>query len=513
MKSEEFTSAMVSFLARCGIRHVFEVSGVDAEALIKGFRGHSKIQFIPTNSEAAAATMAEGYCRASGRPVVVLSCGGPGLSSVVPHIAQSAQSSLPIIYLSGLPSLKSDEVGWPTSDSALVEATGCRTHLVADSRDLAFALTSIRDAIADHHPLHVSIAAAAQKSSIQSEPVLPALRPQPKEGTWTASPKLALVVGAAALRHADSIQKLALKKGIPVATDMTARGVVPEDNPLALGHLSFMGPTTAWDALVSADAIHVLAASPDLLAELRRRNLNFTSVSPAELDAWIAWAEGIDPIDKERRRWVAQGARPPLAPLPDSASSLPTHAGIVRLVASLLSESDIQVLDAGVFHQAGAFHIRARQPRTLVSTDCLTIMGWSLGAALGAALAQPGRRVVAYLGDGSFHMQGLSLSLATRLNLPVLFVVGLNGVYASSRKRHPAGPQDPALLPECDIPAVARACGVSARRCADFASLQAEVTAWAAAPAPLLIAVDVGIEDPSLAGLKTGIPSLDASHG
>ncbi len=513
MNSASHNSATASFLARGGIRVAFVIPGADIESLVRALRGHEEIRLIPVTSEAAAATMAEGYCRASGRPAVVLGCGGPGLSSLLPFIAQASASSLPIVYLSGLASLRQDEVGWPCSDTALVAAAGCKSILIRDASDFQLALQAIQEAVAQHRPLHLSITAAAQNSPALSACEFPAPKPAQGQRPWTSVPRLALVIGTAAIHHAEALRRLVQDKGIPVATDMTARGIVPEDNPLALGHLSFMGPTEAWDALVSADSVHVLAPSADLLAELRRRQLHFEIIAQRELLAWINWAKCAADDGAERRQWVAGLARPRHLSSPAPGQIPTTHGSVVRTVAGALGPDTVHVLDAGVFHQAGARHLLPSQPRTVISTDCLTIMGWSLGAALGAALAQPGRLVVAYLGDGSFHIQGLSLSLAARLGLPVLFIVGVNGVYASSRKRHPEGPEDPALLPSCDIPAVAQACGVPGRRCADIKCLRAEVEAWASAPSPLLLSVNVGIADPSLAGVKTGIPSLDSSHG
>jgi acetolactate synthase-1/2/3 large subunit len=506
-------SAFSSLLAEHGGGHAFVLAGADITNLIKGFRANDSTTLIPATSEASAAAMAEGYCRASGRPAAVLGCGGPGLSSLVPFIAQAASSSLPIVYLTGLSSPRQDEVGWPTSDVALASATGCQSLHVASSEDLGVAFKAVRAALHEQRPIHLAVDARAQVSGPPT--ASPSPHPPGESGCsiWVDVPKLAVVVGAAALRHASDLRSLVMDKGIPVATDMAARGVIPEDHCQALGHLSYMGPTRAWETLATADATHVLGGSPGLVAELRRRQLHFDVVPSSHVASWLRWAQQSSNGGDARSAWLHE--HPPTASTLASApaQALATHSDVVRLVASLVGELAVHVLDAGLFHQAGAVHLRALQPRAVVSTDCLTLMGWSLGASMGAALARPTDPVIAYLGDGSFHMQGLSLAVAARFRLPVLMLVGRNGAYASSRKRHAEGPGDPAILPACDIGGVAQACGVSACHCADLESLRTRVTSWLAAREPLLITVDVGIEDPSLVGLKTGIPALDVSHG
>jgi acetolactate synthase-1/2/3 large subunit len=58
-------------------------------------------------------------------------------------------------------------------------------------------------------------------------------------------------------------------------------------------------------------------------------------------------------------------------------------------------------------------------------------MGYGVPAAIGAALAEPGRRVVALAGDGGFLMTGQELETAARVGVPVLVVVFQNGLYGT----------------------------------------------------------------------------------
>jgi acetolactate synthase-1/2/3 large subunit len=54
-------------------------------------------------------------------------------------------------------------------------------------------------------------------------------------------------------------------------------------------------------------------------------------------------------------------------------------------------------------------------------------MGYAIPAAIGAAISRPGRKVVAFTGDGSFAMSCGELETASRLDLPVTFVQFTNG--------------------------------------------------------------------------------------
>ena len=186
-------------------------------------------------------------------------------------------------------------------------------------------------------------------------------------------------------------------------------------------------------------------------------------------------------------------ARKAQGPLPEGAI---TPDGIARVIASLLPENAI-VIDESV--SAG----RALGPPTANAAphDWLSVMGgsigWGLPAAVGAAIAAPGRKVLSLEGDGSAMYTIQALWTMAREGLDVTVVIFANrayqillGEYAGVGAGSP-GPRAAHMLrldaPALDFVGLARSMGVEAGRATDLAGLARELQRGFASSGPYLI--------------------------
>lgn len=511
----DVASSILAWAALQGIDHAFVLAGADVDVLVKAVRADAKIKVVYVNNETAAVNMAEGYGRRTGRPALVLACGGPGLVGLVVGAAQAAGSDCPILYLTGSTGSSQDEVGWLVPDGPLMTAAGCPSLSLTAPVQLPSILRKFGQLLAEGRQVHLQVASSVQGAScelLSEEPALPpasAARPVMPTGLFL------LAVGDRALAFTERIAELAQSKAIPLVTDMTARGVLPESHPLAMGHLTFSPEPRAVAALASpsdnpSPKVVALAPSLALRSALRRLGVVPEVIESWQIDNWLTQARQSVEVCSRRTAWVeGLNQSHPRVASAKAASDTLGHGGVVELAQQILGADAIHVVDAGVFHQSAVARLRAARPRTILSTDTLTSMGWSFGAAIGAALGSPDSAVVAYAGDGCFQIQGLTLATAARLRLGILFIVGINGVYASSRARHAPGPDDPALVSPCDIPAVARACGVPADICETAQELRKALAGFNPADGPRLLAVTVGVGDSLVRNRPLGIPGLD----
>ena len=506
---------LLDWVAQQGIEHAFVLTGADINAVVTALRYNEKIKPVYVTSETVAVNMAEGYGRRTGRPSLVIACGGPGLAGLVAGVVQAGASGCPILYVTGVTSCSQDEAGWLVPDRPLIAAAMCETLALHEPDQLPAVLAQAGRLLALGQQVHIQISTVALTAACKCHEIRSELAnfvPTPMEFTGL----FVFAVGGPALGYAEDIAALAMSKGVPVITDMTARGVLPESHQLALGHLTFSPSRLAIAALDPASALRVsrviaLAPGPALLSALRQLDISPQVIGALELDDWLGQAKGGLTSSTSRKNWVqslhlAHPRRDPCKVTQDRMS----HGLVVTLAQEVLHPQTVHVVDAGVFHQSAVARLRACSPRTILSTDTLTSMGWSFGAAMGAALASEGRPVVAYSGDGSFHIQGLSLAIASRLGLGVLFIIGINGVYASARAKHAPGRDDPALVPPCDILVVARACGVDAQACVDVFSLRQALAAFDPTKGPQLLTVPVGLADTFVESRSLGIVGLDA---
>lgn len=119
-------------------------------------------------------------------------------------------------------------------------------------------------------------------------------------------------------------------------------------------------------------------------------------------------------------------------------------------------------------------------------------LGWGMGAAVGVQLAQPGRRVVAVIGDGSANYAITALWTAAQYRVPVTFVILKNGTYAALRSftEHMGVTGAPGIdVPGIDFVALAAGYGVRGRAVAGRADLRAALDEAFAGDEPVLLEV------------------------
>jgi acetolactate synthase I/II/III large subunit len=91
---------LVEYLERLGVEVVFGLCGHTVIALLDAL-GKSKVRFITTRHEQVAAHAADGYARASGKPGVLMTHLGPGLTNAATGVANAALDSIPMVVIAG----------------------------------------------------------------------------------------------------------------------------------------------------------------------------------------------------------------------------------------------------------------------------------------------------------------------------------------------------------------------------------------------------------------------------
>jgi acetolactate synthase-1/2/3 large subunit len=173
--------------------------------------------------------------------------------------------------------------------------------------------------------------------------------------------------------------------------------------------------------------------------------------------------------------------------LPSSAKAdriAPQEA--IQELQALLPRDTIYTVDSGEHFLYAVQYLEATHPDQFIVMTGLGSMGQSIGAALGAALAQPGRSVAAICGDGCFAMNAFEIATAVQENIPLRVFVfnderlgmvenGHEKVYGR-RPRYSTGP--------LDIMSIARGLGAAAVRIDQAGQLDATLLA---SPGPLVI--------------------------
>jgi len=514
---------MTEYLERLGVEVVFGLCGHTIIALLDAL-GKSRIRFVSTRHEQVAAHAADGYARASGKPGVLLTHLGPGLTNACTGVANAALDSIPLVVIAGdVPSHyygrhPHQEVNLhQDADQFQIYRPFCkRVYRVDRPEDLPRTLERAFHLSQSGRPGPVLVdvpmdifsadlpADAFEKTP--AEVARPALDSQTVERIVEAlataeRPVLYVGGGVLSARATRELAALAESLEIPVAHTLMGKGCLREDHPLLLGQTGFWGTPISNDKCRNADLIVAVGTR---LAEANSSSWDprFTfSIPPTRLihidadeaeigrnyqtelgavaDAKLALAalaeaaRGQSHRNRGRlREEIAAGRRAFAANWDHQWSSNQFPMRPERILSELRSavpEDGFIVTDVGWNKNGVSQQFPITVPGTFVTPSGLATMGFGPAAVLGVKLAQPGRAAVALIGDGGFGTNPSVVATAMEADLPVVWLVMDNagfGTIAGLESNH-YGWSFGCMFERCgepyrvDYAAMARACGAN----------------------------------------------------
>ena len=262
-----------------GIDHVFGIPGSHVLKFYDALYDAPDMKVVLTKHEAGAAFMAMGFAQTAGRPAVCVGTVGPGATNLITGVASAFMDSVPMLVLTGQTGTVA--VGKGSLQEAMGEGrsidhvamfspvTKHATRVFSARRLADSAANAIRLATSGRPgPVHLDVLAdvfAADTDEAAPVPEAASLRGSGDMAAIREGARLlataehpAMLVGAGALGAADDVATLSSKWGIPVATTLRAKGIIPEDDPWALGCLGIYGTNLANKYL--RDGIDVLLA-------------------------------------------------------------------------------------------------------------------------------------------------------------------------------------------------------------------------------------------------------------
>lgn len=545
-------AAVVQLLEAHGVRYVFGVPGGQTFALYRGILARAgaagAVEHVLLRDERSAVFAADAYARASGTTGVCDATVGPGATNLVSGLGEAYAASVPVVAIVSdvarrLGHLRSRGSASQAIDQTAIFApvTKWRGRIddpaaVADVVDAAFRIANSGRS----GPVLVEIPEDVFLSDLGPDWRLPRRTRSGRSPLWRCGPDPdAAAAGAAALRAARrpvilagtgalaagaeaAVIDLARRLRAPVATSITGKGVVAENDPWAIGVVGTMGSPVANRALAAADAVLAVGcklgqgatASWTLISE----NATVVQVdSDAEelgrtYDVIGIWADarlGVealtaivgegasewDPheLQEERAAWraeVAGGwrAEAPLRP-----------QDVLKVLDEVVDAETMLVCDASLSSGWGAVHtVASMAGRSFLAPRGLAGLGWGAPAAIGTALARPDARVVCLAGDGAWAYSMGEVESMARLGLPILSVIINNSALAwvkHSQARRLDGQALSSDFSRVDFAASARGLGAQGVRVATLAELEPVLLEWKASRERTPTVVDVEVDD------------------
>src|SRR4249920_3307886 len=268
---------LADYLERIGVEVVFGLTGHTVIAMLDAL-GRSRIRYVSTRHEQVAAHAADGYARASGKPGVLLTHLGPGLTNACTGVANAALDSIPMVVVAGdVPSYfhgrhPHQEINLhQDADQFQIYRPFCkRVYRVDRVEDLpriierAFHLAQtgrpgpvLVDVPMDIFSADLAIDAFHQLPARMSRPTLDAATVARIVDALASADLPVLYAGGGVLsaRATSELAALAEALEVPVAHTLMGKGCLPEDHPLLLGQTGFWGTPISNDRCRTADLI------------------------------------------------------------------------------------------------------------------------------------------------------------------------------------------------------------------------------------------------------------------
>ncbi|MEA3560839.1 MAG: biosynthetic-type acetolactate synthase large subunit [Candidatus Omnitrophota bacterium] len=458
---------LIETLVKQGVDTIFGYPGGSVLPLFDEIYDNSRIKFILTRHEQAAAHAADGYARATGKTGVCISTSGPGATNLVTGIATANMDSVPIVAITG--QVKTFLIGNDAFQEA--DVTGItrpitkHNYLVKNTTELSqvvkeafhIASTGRPGPVVIDLPVDITVEQAEVKYTKEVnirgyKPVYSGHIGQIKKAARAISraerPIIYAGGGIIISGASKKLYELAVKTNIPVTTTLMGLGGFPETHKLSLGMLGMHGTAYANHAVMESDLIIAVGARFDdrvtgKLSEFAPQAKNIhIDIDPSaisknvKVDIPIVGDAGniLDELNKLVKKcsindWLkkveAWKKRHPLS-YGDKGKLKPQY--VVEEIYNVTKGEAIIATEVGQNQMWAAQFYQYTKPRTFISSGGLGTMGFGFPAAIGAQIGKPDKVVFDIAGDGSFQMNIQELATAVNSKIPVKIAI-LNNSY------------------------------------------------------------------------------------
>ena len=470
--------AVVKILKAEGIRQVFcypTTPILDALA-------RADIRVITSRQERVAGNMADGVSRSTnGRQIGTFTVQqSAGAENAFAGIAHSYTDSTPVLFLPGHPGVNT--IGnSPTFDSTdNYRATTKLAQKILTKEQIPPKLRQAFTALRSGRPqpvlleLPIDLCSAAYDGALDYESV-PRIRPAADPGAVREAverllkAKCPLIWAGQGVLYAEAseeLKRVAELLGAPVMTTLQGKSAFPEDHPLAAGVGAYVSTEMVRHYLAASDLVLAIGSSLSRASftpvipsgktlvhatnDPSDINKEYAATVPIAADAKLFLQQLADELSSrvgERQKQLRGQTADNIATIrerwlqkyetlfSDDSSPINGYRMFRELWAAIEPEQSMLTHESGSSRDIQCVFYQARTPRSYLGWGQSSQLGFSLGLAMGAKLANPDKLVVNVMGDASVGMTGMDWETAARENIPILTVIKHDSIF-SGYDRH-----------------------------------------------------------------------------
>jgi pyruvate dehydrogenase (quinone) len=537
---------LVQSLIDWGVDTIFGIPGDGIDGLIEALRKRQdEIRFIQVRHEEAAAFNACAYAKFTGKLGVCIATSGPGGIHLLNGLYDAKLDGQPVLAITGLQfhdllhtfTQQDVELDKLFMDLCVYNVRVMGPNHVQNAMELA-----CRTALAYRGVAHVTIPVDMQSAPVNAVPrsernvpdhvsslmAKSAQLPNADQLDHAASllnsgTKTAILAGQGAIGAGEELLAVAETLGAPIIKPLLGKAAVADDSPYVLGGIGLLGTKPSQEALEECDSLLIVGSSfpyiefypaPDQAKAVqidldpKRIGLRYPVESGLVGDAGNVLNALLPKLERRKDRKFLESARRrkkewmELMTERGTREDIPMKPQVVAYeLNKLLSDDAIVTTDSGTITTWIARQLMIRGSMMFSCSGNLATMACGLPYAIGAAIAYPGRPVIAFVGDGGLSMLLGELATCMKYGLEVKIVVIKNNVLGQIKWEQMVllgNPEYVCELQPIDFAAVARGFGMNAYVVDDPKQCGAILREALATPGPALIEAVVDPHEPPM---------------
>ena len=496
-----------------GVSMVFGMPGDGINGYMEALRTRQKdIRFVQVRHEEAAALMACGYAKFTGRLGVCLATSGPGAIHLLNGLYDAKLDGAPVLALTG--QTYHDLIGTRYQQevdllSLFKDVSVYNQQVLSSGHVKALVDAGCRAALACRGVAHLTCPVDLQEQLLsQDEPSAKKVAHH-TSSAWTppivvprdsdleaaasllnAGKKTVILAGQGALKAGEELEMLADRLAAPIVKPLLGKASVPDDSPYTTGGIGLLGTLPSELAMEECDSLLMAGTSFPYLeyyprsdqaravqidSDPTRLGLRFPIDVGLTGDAQATLRALLPKIQPRADRSFLEKAQSrmkewdELMQSREARDDVPLKPQVVaHHLNELLAQDAIISTDAGTVTTWVARHIRIKRGQQFSCSGTLATMGAGLPYAIAAQLAFPDRQCVAFVGDGGFSMLMADFATAVKYQLPITIIVIKNntlGMIKWEQMVFLGNPEYGVDLHPIDFVQFAQACGGVGFRC------------------------------------------------
>lgn len=547
---------LIEGLIDWGVEVIFGLPGDGINGIMESLRTHQeKVRFVQVRHEEAAALMACGYAKYTGKLGVCLATSGPGGIHLLNGLYDAKLDGQPVLAITGLQF--HDLIGTYTQqdvalDKLFIDVAVFNERIMGPNHVENITDLACRTAISYRGVSHITFPVDLQEHEVKKRQSSSRNIPHHTSDVYArsarlpntadldnaaqilnAGKKIVILAGRGALNATAELEQTAEIMGAPIVKALLGKAAVPDDSPYTTGGIGLLGTKPSQEALEDCDTLLIVGSSfpyiefmpkpgqargVQIELDPKRIGLRYPIEVGLVGDSRGTLAELIPKLTRKEDRGFLKSAQAGMKDWWELMEKRGTHPEkpmkpqvVAWELGKLLRDDAIVSCDSGTITTWYARQIRAKRGQMYSLSGNLATMAPGLPYAIAAQIAFPDRQCVAFVGDGGFSMLMADFVTAVKYKLPIKVVIIKNNTLGQIKWEQMVflgNPEYGVDLHPIDFAAFAYACGGVGFTVEDPGDCGRVLTEFLSAPGPAVLQAVVDPFEPPMPAKVTAGQAL-----